>query len=399
MWRNKLRSGIVLFAISLGILAGLFSMTFMRGIANQRLDSAILTEISHLQIHTHEFVNVNDLDNYIPKSEEILRNLNEIPDIAATSSRLIVNSIINSAEKGAGIKLTGIHPDQERQVSNLSTKLIEGNYLEPMKRNKGILMGKKLAENLEVKTGSKVVVVLLDINGYPRYHQFKVSGIFNTVSSRFEESVAFVNYDDLLKICGLPEQSAHEIAILLNDRELATPIKAKIEAIYPELHSMEWNEIMPELGFITESMDFMMYIFLLIILFALGFGIVNTMLMVVLERVKELGMLMAVGMNKRRVFRMIMLETVMLSVTGGIIGITAGSVLAIYFSEKGLDLSSLYGEGLSALGYDSVIYTHLTTEMIFSVFVLVMITSLAASVYPALKSLQLNPSEAIRTDA
>jgi len=399
VWRNKLRSGVILTAIALGVFAGLFSMAFMKGMANQRLESATMTEVSHIQIHTPEFVDVNDIEHYFSESEEMTQEITKLQGVKSVSARIIVNSIINSAEKGTGIKLVGIDPEVEKTVTNLSEKLIEGNYLKPVKRGKPIVIGQKLAETLDVGTGSKVVIGTLDINGQPLYYQFKIAGIFKTVSTPFDESTAFVNVSDLREITGIPDDVAHEIAILLESRELSKDISTELKKMYPNLDIKQWNEIMPELSYLTETMDYFMYIFILIILLALGFGIVNTMLMVVLERVKELGMLMAVGMNKIRIFNMIMLETVFLCVTGGAIGIALGSAFSLYFSDKGMDLSSLYGEGLSAIGYDSVVFTVLTPDMIGIIVFLVILTGIFASIYPALKALKLSPAEAIRTDA
>ena len=239
----------------------------------------------------------------------------------------------------------------------------------------------------------------LDINGQPLYYQFRVAGIFKTVSTPFDESTVFVNYEDLREITGMPGVSAHELAIVLKNRELSKGVQNQLQEMYPELDVKQWSEIMPELRYLTEQMDYYLYLFILIILLALGFGIVNTMLMAVLERIKELGMLMAVGMNKRRIFSMILMETVFLCISGGVVGIALGSTLSCYFGKKGIDLSGLYGEGLSEIGYDSVIYTVLTPEIIISVLILVILTGMIASVYPALKALRLNPAEAIRTDA
>ncbi len=399
VWRNKLRSGVVLTAIALGVFAGLFSMAFMKGMANQRLESATMTEVSHIQIHTPEFVDVNDIENFFKGSSQMLEEINDIQGVKSSSERIIVNSIINSAEKGTGIKLVGVHPEKEKTVTNLHEKLIAGNYLNPMKRGKPIIIGKKLAETLGVENGSKVVIATLNIEGQPMYHQFKVAGIFQTVSTPFDKGTAFVDFEDLQEITGVPGGSAHEIAILLEGRYLSADIQSRLQEMYPDLDVKQWSEIMPELSYLTETMDYFMYIFILIILLALGFGIVNTMLMVVLERVKELGMLMAVGMNKLRVFAMILLETVFLCLTGGIVGIALGSSLSFYFSNEGLDLSALYGEGLSAIGYDSVIFTVLTPDMIGIVVFLVILTGVLASVYPAIKALKLSPAEAIRTDA
>lgn len=121
--------------------------------------------------------------------------------------------------------------------------------------------------------------------------------------------------------------------------------------------------------------------------------------MVVLERIKELGMLMAVGMNRIRIFKMILLETVFLCITGGVIGIILGSAISFFFKTRGLDLSKLYGDGLAAIGYDSVVYTQISTGIILSVVLLVLVTGIIASIYPAIKAMKLSPAEAIRTDA
>ena len=398
IWRNRLRSGVVLTAIALGVFAGIFMMAFTRGMVNQRLESAIMTEISHIQVHKPEFADVNDIEYYFPESEEMMHEVSGIEGVTAVSRRIIINSMINSAEKGTGVRLVGIEPDMEGKVTNLSTKIIEGNYLEPLKRGRPILIGKKLSETLDVSVGSKVVTGTLDINGQPLYYQFRVAGIFKTVSTPFDEGTAFVRYEDLREITGMPEGSAHELAILLDNREISNVVQNDIKGILPLMDVKQWSEIMPELRYLTEQMDYYMYIFIVIILLALGFGIVNTMLMVVLERIKELGMLMAVGMNKRRIFSMILLETVFLCISGGAVGIVLGSVVSIYFGDRGLDLSSLYGEGLSQIGYDSVIFTVLTPDMIINVLILVIFTGMVASIYPALKALKLNPAEAIRTD-
>ncbi|MDZ7606524.1 MAG: FtsX-like permease family protein [Cyclobacteriaceae bacterium] len=144
-------------------------------------------------------------------------------------------------------------------------------------------------------------------------------------------------------------------------------------------------------------MDVMMYIFIIIILLALLFGIINTMLMVVLERVKELGMLMAVGMNKPRIFMMILYESIFLSLTGGFIGIGGGVLIAKYFETHAINLSA-WAEAYTDLGYDPFVYTVLDWGLITNVAAMVIITGITAALYPAYKALQQDPSEALRTE-
>jgi len=155
--------------------------------------------------------------------------------------------------------------------------------------------------------------------------------------------------------------------------------------------------LMPDMQMMNKSMDLSMYIIVGIILAALGFGIVNTMLMVVLERIKEIGMLMAVGMNKLRIFLMIMLETVLLSLTGGVTGIALALLLVKITSNTGINLS-FYSQGLEAYGFDSVIFPKIDISIILQITLLVIFVGIIASIYPARKALKLNPAEALRSD-
>jgi putative ABC transport system permease protein len=398
VWRNKLRSSVIIIAICLGVFAGIFTMAFYRGMANQRIKSAIKTEVSHIQLHTPKFEKVNEIDNYMDSADIRLAFIRKQTGVEAASKRLIVNAIINSAEKGSGIRIFGIEPANEEKVTDIKSRIFEGNYLEDIKRGKPIVIGQKLANKLDVKLGSKLVTGIIDSKGQPVYYNFRIGGIFKTANNVYDETTVFIRYEDLVLMTGLPNGCAHELAVYMGTMQNSAPVAKMLRSRFPELDIKEWNQIMPELGYLTETMDTYMYLFIIVILLALGFGIVNTMLMVVLERIRELGMLMAVGMNKLRIFKMIMLETVLLSLTGGLAGIVSGIIVSEIYSTRGIDLSGLYGEGFRALGYDSVIYTVIQLKMIISVTFLVILTGILSSIFPALKALRLNPAEAVRTD-
>jgi len=188
------------------------------------------------------------------------------------------------------------------------------------------------------------------------------------------------------------------ISILLTSVEHDKDVAASISKIVPDMTVRTWDEIMPEAGMYTSAMDFYLMIFMVIILLALGFGIVNTMLMAVLERVKELGMLMAVGMARKKVFRMIMLETIFLAITGSAIGMLISYLLIWYTGSTGLDLSTMYQEGFEAIGFSAIIYPEMSWDSYFQIIVMVILTGILASIYPARKALKLNPAEALRID-
>ena len=151
------------------------------------------------------------------------------------------------------------------------------------------------------------------------------------------------------------------------------------------------------LSYLNDAMDQYLYIIIVIILIALLFGIINTMMMAVLERVKELGMLRAIGMGKGRIFRMIVLETVLLSLTGAVLGIIMGMATIGYYGKVGIDLS-IWGKGLEEVGFDPIVYTVIDNFFIVIVVILVVSTGILASIFPAMKALRLKPVEALRSE-
>ncbi len=396
VWRSRTRSLVIIAAITLGVFAGVYTVAFMYGWVNQRINNVIKTEVSHIQLHQPEYLETNEISDYIPNINSIKKDIEDRPNVKAVSTRLMANCMVSSAETGAGVQLVGINPENEKQVTNLSTKIIEGAYFEGVKRNP-MVIGEKLAEKLKVKVRSKIVVTVTEMNGTLSGGAFRVAGIYKTANTAFDEMKAFVRTEDLQRLIKIDANTGHEIAVLMKENNMENALASQLKADYPNLNVMTWKELMPDMKMMNESMNLMMYIFVIIILLALGFGIVNTMLMVILERIKELGMLMAIGMNKVRVFTMIVLETVFLSLVGGIIGIVFALILTAITGNTGVDLS-MWASGLNSAGFDAVVYPEIDFVTVATVTILVVLTGIISAIYPARKAIKLNPAEALRIE-
>jgi ABC-type lipoprotein release transport system permease subunit len=396
VWRSKTRSLVIITAITLGVFAGVYTIAFMLGWVNQRVDNVIRTEVSHIQIHHADYIQTSEVKDYITDINTIKENIESKPNVESVSTRLIATCMISSAETGSGVQMVGIDPENEQKVTNLHTKIIDGAYFEGVKRNP-IVIGEKLAKKLKVKVRSKIVVTVTEMDGTLSGGAFRVAGIFKTANSTYDEMRAFVRFEDLQNLIMIEDNVAHEIAILMTENNIEDEMAAQIKSEYPQLQTLTWTELMPDMKMMNESMSFMMYIFVVIILLALGFGIVNTMLMVILERVKELGMLMAVGMNRLRIFSMIVLETIFLSLVGGVVGIGLAVGLTLITGKTGVDLS-LWAEGLSSAGFDSIVYPEIGIDSVIVVTILVILTGILSSIYPARKAIKLNPAEALRIE-
>ena len=396
IWRNKVRSIVVITAIALGLTAGIFSSAFFTGMVNQRIKQAISNEISSIQIHDPKFKETTEMVNYMANAPEISDKILKMDNIAGISNRIIIYSMVSSAETATGVKITGIDPNRESQVTGISSKIVDGKYFEGVSRNP-VVIGKKLAEKLKVKVRSKIVITIQDLDKNIIGGAFRIAGVYETPNTGFDESNVFVKSADLLSLTGLPPGAAHEIAILINDNDLAFSIDQEIKKMFPDMEVLNWKEISPEMSYMTEAMGLYNYIFIIIILFALLFGIINTMLMVVLERRKEIGMLLAIGMARLKIFGMVMVETVLLSLTGGLVGILLGGLIAKHFETNAIDLS-MWAEGYSQLGYDTLVYTSIEAEQYAVIAIMVVMTGIIAAIYPAYKALKYDPAEALRIE-
>ncbi|MDD2303800.1 MAG: ABC transporter permease [Prolixibacteraceae bacterium] len=396
IWRSKTRSLVILVAICLGLASGVFYMGFYQGMVDQRINTAIKTEASHIQIHHKEYLNNPDKKFVIADADSVTKVIRSVSGVKATTSRIIMNTMIQSPTTSSGVKVTGINPEDEKQVTNLYTRLIEGTYFEEGKRNP-IVIGKKLADKLKVKLKSKVVITLQDMEGNMTGASFKVEGIFETSNTAFDENCVFVRNDDISRVMAMDPNSCHEIAVFLDNNEELDLADQTIQSKLSGLDVKTWREIMPDVSLVESSFGLTMMIFIGVILLALLFGIINTMLMAVLERTKELGMLMAIGMNRIRVFMMILLETVMLSLVGGACGILLGWLLNLYFGVKGIDLGT-WSTAYKSMGFDTLVYTKLSWSISFEISVMVIVTGIIAAIYPAMKALKLKPAEAVRID-
>jgi ABC-type lipoprotein release transport system permease subunit len=394
IWRNPKRSLVMIFAIIIGLWAGIFVSSLMFGMLDQRFKTSIEQHISHLQIHNPEFLKDYDVKYGINEYEALQKQLSNDPDIKAFSGRTKVNGMLATATLTRGITINGIDPEHENLTSRLGDNIREGSYLTDAGRN-AILIGKKLADKTRLQERSRLVLTFQNVEGELVSASFRVAGIYETSNSMYDERNVYLNQSDLHGYLG-GEFIINEIAILGEEADFAGSLRDSYNELFPELSIRTWAEISPELGFLQEMGQTVLIFILVIILFALAFGLVNTMLMSVFERIRELGMLMAVGMNRKKIFGMIMFETAFLTFLGAAGGMVLGLLTNLIFGKTGIDLAAVGGEAMHEFGYPSLVYPILKSSFFLTLTVLVVITAFLTAIYPALKALRLKPAEAVR---
>jgi len=396
VWRNKLRSSVVIVAVMVGLFGGLAASGLMKGMVLDMIKNALENQVSNIQIHEKHYVANNEVNYLMKNSSELLNQIADDPEVKAVCQRTKSLGMASTASNGVGVMINGVEPEKEKLVTEIYHKLIDSQstYFTSGKKNR-ILISEKLAKKLNVRIKSKIVISFQDFEGNLTGASFKVEGIYKTQNTMFDDMNVFVRKADLDRLLVMPENTSHEIAILLHDYKHTKETIGRLDKIIPEYDIEGWYDIDPYLQMTSSLVGFMLYIFMGIILLALGFAIVNTMLMVILERTKELGMIMAIGMNRGKVFKMIMYETTMLAVIGGVLGILISMLFTSYFGSVGIDISEV-GQGFEALGYSAVMYPYLEFGDYLQVIILVMLTGIIASVFPTIRALKMKPAEAIR---
>lgn len=394
IWRNKKRSLIIVLAAALGLWGSLVAGAVWMGWGESMVNTAISRNLAHLQIHKKKYTQNKEIINFIPNGLQIAEKVRSLENVSAVSGRALVEGMAASPTSTFGVKIVGIIPKDAEKVTDIHERLVAGGYFNSSKKNL-IVIGKKLADRLGLKLHSKIVLSFQGLDGSLIYAAFRIAGIYKTDSSIFDQANVFVRQTDLFRLLNC-EPIIHEIAIRTETSSILPQVYDKVKSEYPDLDVRTWKELAPEIAITSAAMESFTYMFLMIILFALLFGITNTMLMAVMERVRELGVLIAVGMKKGKVFAMILLETVMLSITGGAAGIVIGALSIAYFSHAGMDFSFL-ASGMESFGAAAMLYPSLPLEMYVALPIMIIFTASISAALPAWKAVHIQPSSAIRT--
>ncbi|MDZ7758114.1 ABC transporter permease [Rhodohalobacter sp.] len=394
VWRHPGRSGVLIASIVAGMWAGIMVSSWANGLIDQRVNNVINEDLTHAQIHHPEFLTEREPGMYIEPHDEIITFLESDARVQSYSSRTLLDGMIQSAATTSGVRIIGVDKEQERETTTFHQNLTEGEYLSSDSRNP-VFIGEKLINKLNVEIGDRIVLTFQNIENEITSGAFTVSGVFRTGQNLYDEQTVYVNREDLTDLIA-NRPLYHEIAIMLHDRNQVEQLVSDINRQFSSITAETWIELSPEMRYMTQASGSYMFYIMIVILFALAFGILNTMTMAIFERMRELGMLMAIGMNKLRVFTMIMLESVMLTLTGAAVGIFVGYLTVNYFNKNGLDLTAIGGDSFEIWGYGAVVYPYVNPEEYLYVMILVIATALLAAVYPALKALKLVPGEVVR---
>jgi ABC-type lipoprotein release transport system permease subunit len=365
LWRNHRRTIIMISAITVGVWAMIFMTALMRGMVNDMLRDGIQTLPGHVQIHHPAFRDDPSVNNLIPATGTALDEIFGDNGFEPWASRVKVPAVITSERESRGVTLFGI----------------------------GIVIGRKLADKLDTRLGKRVVLMSQDPDNEIADRGFRIIGIFDSDPDNHEETSVFAGRTTIQKMLGIGDRVT-EVVFLAADYQNVEPLYRRVsELAGPDVDVEPWNELDRYLSTMLNIMDGFVLVWIVVVFLALSFGLVNTLVMAVFERIREIGLMLALGMRPANILGQIVLESLLLLVIGLALG-NAFAWMTVVPLKDGIDIS-VVAEGMEMMGASSMLYPDLQIRDVIMANIVVLALGFLASLSPAWRASRYQPVEAI----
>ena len=392
LWRNPTRTNVTITAVALCIAILIIFQSLIIGLIGKAVYNTTNLVIGEVQIHAAGYLD----DRSIYKS---LKNVEEIRVVAQENNIGMVErsygfGLISSGTKSAGTQFWGIDPESELKYFDFANHIDEGNFLTETSLKK-VVLGNKLARSLAAELGTELVIFVQGADGSLGNELFYVTGILGNVADNIDRGAAIILRDDF-DILFSTNNFIHEIALNSKGKLEAEEIQKLMSAKAVGVAVETWKELMPTIAVMTEKMSvFMLTMFSLIFTIAASLGVMNTLVMSTYDRMKEFGIIRAIGATPWLIIRQVSLEAILLTFLASIIGTVIGLSIAIYLQVYGIDISGKGNLAIGGIVFDPIWRASVSIKSVFLPIVLMMITSIVASIYPASIAARIKPVEAI----
>ena len=392
LWRNPTRTNVTISAVALCIAVLIIFQSMIVGLIEKAKFTTTNLIIGEVQVHAEGYLD----DRSIYKS---LQNTEEIHLVAKENNIGLVErsygfGLISSGTKSAGTQFWGINPESELQHFDFANHIDKGNFLTNTSLNK-IVLGRKLASSIAADIGTELVVFVQGADGSLGNELFYVAGILKNMADNVDRGAAMIlrkDFDILFSANNL----IHEIALNSKGRFESEEIQKLLSARTADVDVETWQQLMPTIALMTEKMSvFMRTFFSLIFGIAASLGVMNTMIMSTYDRMREFGIIRAIGTTPWRILKQISLEAILLTTIASVIGVVVGLSVALYFQKYGFDVSGGGNMSFGGVVMDPVWKASVSVGIVLLPVVLLMLVSVVASIYPASIAARIKPVEAI----
>jgi len=393
--RNRRRSLFTLLAVALGLALLIFINGLIAGVMGDAVENNIRLRTGHVQLRAPSYEEEKlslQWQDLIENGADLAAQAQTLPQVASAAPVLWAAGIINTADDTANLQVYGIDVASDFYAP-VRNGMVAGEFLTADDRS-GLLLGKRLAESLGLQVGSNASLTVIDADGQPQEQIYTVRGLFSSGAVSYDESAVFLPLAKAQAVTNTGDRVS-AVTVLLHDAEDAEAVAAALAA--PDVRALTWRELNENF---LRTMDTAMSFYTImdfIIMLVVAVVIANTLLMAVFERVREMGILAALGMKGRQIMQMFLLEAATLGLLGILVGVVLGTAIVIYMSTHGIYIGEEMAGSVENIALGATMYTRLVPSTVAGLSAATLVITLLASLYPAWFAARLEPVEALHT--
>ncbi len=393
--RNRTRAVVTIGAMAFAGAIMIFYSSLMEGFTETFERNMVGMNLGDIQIHAKKYRDDPDLYKRIGAASEIIKKLNALGFSAAP--RLYGYGLAASGSASSGVKLRGLDIEREILVTKAHLHILQGKWLDRGDGH-GVVVGRKLARTLGVGVGEEIIILSQAADGSVANDLYLVRGILKSIGEGIDRSGFFMLDTAFRELMAL-EEGVHEIAVARRDRSVdLKSATLQVSEAAKGYETKNWRELQPVIARILDNAAAGTIIMLLIVYAAIGMVTLNAMLMSVFERIREFGIMKAVGVSPWQIMALIAAEAMFQALFACALALAAGLPVSYYFQSHGIDLSSLAGPIQGSIGgvaLDPVWYTNVTYDSVVQPLKFLVIIVGIAVIYPGVKAAVIQPVKAI----
>lgn len=395
IWRNKRRSLIAMASVLFAVIIALATRSMQLGSYRHMIQNTVGFQTGYAQIHGEGYWDSRSINDSFTLTDSLIRETEQIPHVTKITPRLETFTLVSSGDITDGAMVTGIVPAEEDHFTKLRDRLVEGKYLQP--EDSGILLAKGLAEHLQVGEQDTVVLLGQGFHGVTAAGKCEVVGLVEYPMPEMNNRMAYLALHEAQRLVGAPDRTT-ALAIMIDRQDHLPEVMQELESRLDEHYEvMSWKEMLPEIVQSIEADNASGIIMLFIIYMVIGFGILGTVLMMTMERTREFGMMVAIGMKRGRLRLVVILESLMLTFLGVIAGVVLGVPVLLHLYFHPIPLKGQLREMMISYGWDPVLPFSLDPMIFVWQALTVLVIALIASSYPVWRISRVDPVQALRT--
>lgn len=390
LWRHRRRNGMLCLAVAVGVGGLMFIDAMLRGWQSGMVEDVIKNLTGNIKVHAAGYRDDPSV-GYSFVLPEVLTALLDNESSLLWTQRVVVPAVLMSERETRGVSLVGVEPGEEADLSFLGEVAIDGEALSSADDAR-IVIGAELARQLETRTGKRIVMMTQGADNTTREAGMRIAGVYDAEGTGLEKIFAFTGraaLQRLLEIDGVTEVSVRTDG----DEDTEAKLLGEIEGALPQYDVAGWRTLQPAAAAMTEYADMGIWIWYSIMLLALAFGLMNTLINAVLERVRELGLLHALGMGGAGIVVQVVIESLLIVGLGTVLGVMLGLGLVQWLAD-GIDLSR-WAQGVEFFNFRTLLVPELKLSDVITICVLVMGLGFVGSLYPAWRAVRLDPLDAM----